>query len=148
MTFLTLQSVQPEVLPQYRSHKVVRAARITGIETAPAVVDKPEEKRLILGDLLADKDMTAYVLVTTEWVEQRKAEAGGWFVVYEDGYTSYSPDKAFTEGYTAISSEPLDGCSLQALSAATAEIAVANAVVVEASRRGEPPTIQAGSLAD
>ena len=28
--------------------------------------------------------------------------AGGYYVVYEDGYKSFSPSKAFDEGYTLI----------------------------------------------
>lgn len=33
---------------------------------------------------------------------KHKPVAGGYFVVYEDGYESFSPAKAFEEGYTRI----------------------------------------------
>lgn len=34
---------------------------------------------------------------------KHKPEAGGYYVQYQDGYTSYSPAQAFEEGYTLIS---------------------------------------------
>jgi hypothetical protein len=38
--------------------------------------------------------------------DQEKTQAppqpGGYFVVYKDGYKSFSPAKAFEEGYTRI----------------------------------------------
>jgi len=33
---------------------------------------------------------------------KHKPEVGGYFVQYEDGYKSYSPAKAFEEGYTRL----------------------------------------------
>ncbi len=39
------------------------------------------------------------MLVPKEWAERHKPEPGGWYVVYTDGYASYSPAKAFEDGY-------------------------------------------------
>jgi len=36
------------------------------------------------------------------YVEKHAPQAGGYYVVYEDGYKSYSPAKAFESGYTAV----------------------------------------------
>lgn len=75
-------------LPLYRCHKLVRAARIERWEQ-----DGFGVTRLFLstGD---------HLRVEAGWIESRKAQAGGYFVQYEDGYQSYSPAAAFEAGYT------------------------------------------------
>jgi hypothetical protein len=35
-------------------------------------------------------------------MEEKHAHVGGYFVVYDDGYTSYSPAAAFESGYSRI----------------------------------------------
>ncbi len=47
-------------------------------------------------------ETTPIVNVSQEWLDKHKPEIGGYFVVYEDGYQSYSPAKAFEEGYTRL----------------------------------------------
>lgn len=44
--------------------------------------------------------------VSAEWVEKHQPQVGGYFVQYADGYQSYSPAKAFEEGYRPLSSLP------------------------------------------
>lgn len=84
-------------LPQYRSHKVVRAAKIVDILGAqsdrPAVVVEVGE---------GPEAVYATFVVTTNWLEHRKPAVGGYLVVYEDGYTSFSPAEAFEDGYTLV----------------------------------------------
>lgn len=83
-------------MPQYRCHKVVRAAKITEVNIVE--VDQPGKPlvvELVLGDIGV---WTAPVI----WNEQHKPFVGGYLVEYEDGYRSYSPAKAFEEGYTNI----------------------------------------------
>jgi hypothetical protein len=36
------------------------------------------------------------------FILKHNPQPGGYFIVYEDGYQSYSPAKAFEEGYTLI----------------------------------------------
>jgi hypothetical protein len=74
-------------LPQYRSHKIVRAAKIAAIDF---------DERL---------DLAPYgvVEVGKQWIAEKHAHVGGYFVVYDDGYTSYSPAAAFESGYSRIS---------------------------------------------
>jgi len=36
------------------------------------------------------------------YVRKHKPEAGGYYVVYKDGYKSFSPAQAFEDGYTKI----------------------------------------------
>lgn len=40
--------------------------------------------------------------VDAEFLAKHKPEVGGYFVQYDDGYKSFSPAKAFEEGYTLI----------------------------------------------
>jgi hypothetical protein len=74
-------------LPQYRSHKVVGALKIAKIE----------------GNVLTPADSQfAPFLLDKEYLRKHSPEAGGYYVVYSDGYKSFSPAKAFEEGYTLV----------------------------------------------
>lgn len=84
-------------LPEWKCHKVVRASRIEWIE--PRTDSLGHIIRLQCG----------VVDVDAGWVEQKKAVSGGYFVVYDDGYTSFSPAKAFEEGYAPVVNEG-DSC--------------------------------------
>ena len=82
-------SVHVEI-PRYKAHKVVRAAKITalrpnGVEGAPD---------LVLGEI------GGIVTMLPDWHAKHTPHVGGYFVLYEDGYESFSPAKAFEEGYT------------------------------------------------
>lgn len=80
-------------LPQYQCHKKVRAAKITGFRQN-GNVDMPD---LLLGEI------GGTVSLLPDWHEKHKPLVGGYYVVYEDGYTSYSPAEAFEGGYTSVS---------------------------------------------
>lgn len=73
-------------LPRWRCHKIVRAAKIVAIDFG---------ERL---DLMPH----GVVEVGAQWIVEKRAEVGGYYVVYEDGYASYSPAKAFEEGYSWV----------------------------------------------
>lgn len=82
-------------LPKWKCHKTVHALKLTIVRifrdgTAEL---EPEDKRF------------AAIKVDAEWVRRFKPKDGdnGYFVVYDDGYESWSPSKAFEEGYTLIS---------------------------------------------
>ena len=79
--------------PEYRCHKVVRAFKIGEIAGLGDVFLFPVDEKL------------DSVMVDSKWVKEKKAEVGGYFVVYEDEYTSYSPAKAFEEGYALVGEE-------------------------------------------
>jgi hypothetical protein len=78
-------------LPLYQCHKKVRAAKITGI--APSTSDST---------LLKLEEVGGTVTVPLEWATKHKPQIGGYYVQYADGYISYSPAKAFEEGYTNL----------------------------------------------
>lgn len=79
-------------LPQYKCHKVVRAAKITGFRQN-GNHDMPD---MLLGEI------GCIAVELPHWHAKHKPQAGGYYVVYDDGYTSYSPAAAFESGYTRI----------------------------------------------
>ncbi len=93
----------PGRLPQYQCHKRVRAARIVSIESAPEsgeilFLDKPDPRE-VSGSRLAGTQLH----VDAAWVRKHMPMIGGYFVQYEDGYSSYSPAEAFESGYSLTS---------------------------------------------
>ena len=78
-------------LPQYKCHKVVRAGVICSWHSCGFVSVE-----------IKGTDTIIEVEVGQKWIEKHNPESGGYLVVYEDGYTSYSPAAAFEAGYTLV----------------------------------------------
>ena len=79
-------------LPEYKSHKTVFAAKITELRGN----GNPDMPDLVLGEI------GGIVAMLPDWHQKHNPEVGGYFVQYADGYQSYSPAKAFEEGYTPV----------------------------------------------
>ena len=78
-------------MPQYRSHKKVWALKISKLEQREdGVWMTPKEEGF------------ACILLPKDYVSRHNPQVGGYYVVYEDGYASWSPAKAFEDGYTPI----------------------------------------------
>jgi hypothetical protein len=81
-------------MPRYRSHKRVHALRIAAIEIHPD------------GSAYIAPADPGYAPFRTrpEWAGRFHGNEAdpGVYVVYEDGFTSWSPTKAFDEGYSRI----------------------------------------------
>ena len=86
-------------MPQYLCHKKVWALKIAKIlrdgegedrETDGTAMITPAEERF------------APLMVDADFMRRNKPEVGGYYVVYEDGYKSYSSAKAFEDGYSLI----------------------------------------------
>jgi hypothetical protein len=88
-------------MKSYRCHKVVRAFRITGLQLATADTSETLGTDEVL--LLPER-----VIVTSDWIKTRAHDrpCDGYFVQYEDGYTSWSPAAAFESGYSELVHEP------------------------------------------
>lgn len=83
-------------MPKYRSHKIVHALKIAKIEAADdggAIITPAEDG---YAPFKVDR---AYAL---KHLPQERGQSGGYYVVYSDGYASWSPVQAFEEGYTRI----------------------------------------------
>lgn len=81
-------------LTLYRSHKSVRASKITDFTHPTRLSD---QGRICFA--------WGQIKVPDWWLRRHRPAVGGYFVAYEDGYTSYSPEKPFEEGYTRIDLE-------------------------------------------
>lgn len=87
---------QPE-LARYRSHKIVHAAKIM-------LVSNPDESAGF--EIRVALEGGAWRSIDQAWIRKHCPAGGtivgGYFVEYEDGYTSWSPAKAFEEGYVRL----------------------------------------------
>lgn len=83
--------------PKYESHKVVRAAKVVGV----VADDEGGPVYQILVRAEYDNAPVEQFFPTVGEMAD-KAEAGAWAVVYDDGYRSVSPAKAFEEGYRKV----------------------------------------------
>jgi hypothetical protein len=100
---------QSQQLPQWKCHKVVRAAKILTMTLPPeALQDLPNMGTNARAYYPASLELEGGFTreVEAEWMTRnRKTAVGGYFVEYDDGYTSYSPAHAFETGYTKISEQ-------------------------------------------
>lgn len=78
-------------LPQYQCHKKVWALKIKSIKAEPQGWTVTPE----------DEGFAPFV-VDSDYVKKHNPRAGGYYVVYDDRYKSYSPAEAFESGYTRI----------------------------------------------
>ncbi len=83
-------------MPRYKCHKEVWALKIAAIEFG-------EDRS---GKIMPVDRSYAPVKTDPKWATQWKGSEDdlGYYVVYDDGYKSWSPSKTFEEGYTLIRS--------------------------------------------
>lgn len=83
-------------LPKYKSHKTIHALKIAKLEKSP----KPDDGSILTP---SDKRYDSF-FVGAEWCGRFKGldDDLGYYVVYKDGYASWSPTKEFEEGYTKL----------------------------------------------
>ncbi|TMI87858.1 MAG: hypothetical protein E6H08_18780 [Bacteroidetes bacterium] len=83
---------QPSIeMPRYKCHKIVHALKIKEmISLIDGIYIRPVEAGY------------APFIVSEEWAIKHNPKVDGYYVVYDDGYKSFSPAKAFEEGYTRI----------------------------------------------
>lgn len=88
------------MMPRYKCHKEVVALKIKAIRKIPVSLG-----RTIGGDgayLTPMEDGYEPIYVDYDYLLKHKPKELGYYVVYDDGYASFSPAKAFEEGYTRI----------------------------------------------
>ena len=89
-------------MPRYKCHKEVHALKIAALE-ADSVRAQRDNSETTGGTWITPADEGyAPFHVNREYVTKHKPEVGGYYVVYADGYKSYSPAKAFEDGYTRV----------------------------------------------
>lgn len=95
------QSPEPQAqaeMPRYLCHKQVWALKIADIKDPTQPGNESDGSRIIVP---ADAGFAPF-RVERAYVQKHKPEVGGYYVVYADGYKSYSPAKAFEDGYTRV----------------------------------------------
>ena len=85
-------------LPKYRSHKIVAALKIGQVSCSYQDIDNEGHRAMTDVLITPDNEKFAPFNVTPDWWHKHLPAAGGYFVVYKDGYSSYSPAPAFEEG--------------------------------------------------
>lgn len=86
-------------MPQYVSHKKVWALKIKEIH-----FDYERRERNVETDgtavIIPEESAFGAFVVDAEYIHKHQPKAGGYYIVYKDGYKSWSPAEAFEEGYT------------------------------------------------
>ena len=81
-------------MPMYVSHKKVWALKIKEVR-----VDQESDSCILTFE---QPETYGQHNVGYDFYQKHKPEAGGYYVVYADGYQSFSPAQAFEEGYTPV----------------------------------------------
>lgn len=95
-------------MPLYQCHKRVWALKIKTVAVHASGDSSVGDAEFEGSDafqgahLIPCEDGYAPVHVPADWYKKHKPSAGGYFVVYEDGYRSYSPADAFESGYALV----------------------------------------------
>ncbi len=79
-------------VPRYRCHKEVWALKIKHVS-----IDADGNYSVV-----PENETYAPIAVSRDYVKKHNPTSGGYYVVYKDGYKSFSPAAAFEEGYTRI----------------------------------------------
>ena len=89
-------------LPKYKCHKEVRALKIKQVdEYAEGEVGGSDTDPA--GGVLRFEDSNyPGISVDQAYMEKHNPQIGGYYVVYADGYKSFSPAEAFETGYSLI----------------------------------------------
>lgn len=88
--------MKKEQIQQWECHKKVRAFKIhqlvkDTIAGGWLLAGEPEPAKQRLGHHVSD-----------EYISRHNPSVGGYYVLYEDDYESYSPAKAFEDGYKKV----------------------------------------------
>ncbi len=87
------------LLPEYQCIKHVKACKIKQI-----IPDGYGEDRETNGSAIIIPESSNLFEITVDhhYMTKHKPQVGGYYVVYKDGYESYSPADAFEDGYIPI----------------------------------------------
>ena len=86
-------------MQRYKCHKEVGALKIAKIEQSSA------DKENTCGgtwELIPENENNTNIVVSHAWYCKHLPKEGGYYVVYDDGYASFSPAQAFESGYTLL----------------------------------------------
>lgn len=90
-------------LPLYQCHKQVRACKIERVHHA---VD--EDLAEVRCWLTPENPEIMPIAVGKDYYQKHQPKAGGYYLLYADGYESFSPAGAFEAGYSLIPDDDED----------------------------------------
>lgn len=86
-------------MPRYQSHKKVWALKIKSIMKTNTCENCEWDGTYTI---TPENDEYSPFKVDNVYYRKHEPKVGGYYVVYEDGYKSFSPADAFESGYTLI----------------------------------------------
>jgi hypothetical protein len=89
-------------MPRYQCHKKVWALKIAEIKRDGEDKSQKSEDSVGFATITPTDRRYAPFKVDSAYMHKHKPEVGGYYVVYDDGYKSFYPAKAFEDGYTLI----------------------------------------------
>lgn len=89
-------------MPKYRCHKEVWALKIKTIEFDSDKAKAEGRETDGSATITPAEEGYAPFRVGHDYVYKHKPTVGGYYVVYADGYKSFSPAEAFEGGYSRI----------------------------------------------
>lgn len=86
-------------MPKYKCHKEVWALKIKEIREED---DKEHPDTYYYYLMIPEEEGYEPIMPDREYMRKHQPKAGGYYVVYADGYKSFSPAEAFEGGYTRV----------------------------------------------
>ena len=102
-------------MPRYRCHKEVWALKIKTIMLYQD--ERPDGPKFGGAEITPAEPGYASFFVYARYVAKHNPRAGGYYVVYDDGYKSWSPSEAFEAGYTRLTGSIRDKPTIAELDA-------------------------------
>jgi hypothetical protein len=99
------------MLQRYKSHKTVEAGKIQRIHTV-SIISLSGGHDFVIE--FVEAGGTQYPVPIGFAARGKQPEIGDYLVRYEDGYLSWSPAKAFEDGYDLLLEDEVDENSQQA----------------------------------
>lgn len=93
----------PQVaMPKYQCHKQVWALKIKDVVLDTDLAQQENRETDGSATIVPEDSRYAPFKVNHEYVHKHNPQIGGYYVVYEGGYKSWSPAEVFEKGYTKI----------------------------------------------
>ena len=92
-------------LPAYKSHKIVHAAKIASIGKSTGGMTRPLVEFTYMDLELPNGNKVSH-RVSNDYIAKHDPQVGGYLVIYEDGYESWSPGPQFEAGYDICEPTP------------------------------------------
>lgn len=89
-------------MPRYKCHKEVHALKIKAVTHNSVLAQLSGNESDGSALIVPEDEGYAEFRVDAEYVRKHNPQPGGYYVVYSDGYKSFSPAEAFEDGYTRL----------------------------------------------